>query len=152
MADKVKPIPDGYHTLTPFLTVHGAAQLIDFLKQAFDAQEHSRTARPDGTVMHADLQLGDSRLMVAEATEQWKASPAGLYVYVPDTDATYRRALEAGATSLMEPGDQFYGDRNAGVKDAFGNSWWIATHVEDVAPEEMARREKEWMEKQQAKG
>lgn len=147
MANQVKPIPDGYHTLTPYLTVHGAAQLIDFLKQAFDAQEHSRTASPDGTVMHADLQIGDSHLMVSEATEQWKAMPAGLYLYVPDTDATYRRALEAGATSLMEPGDQFYGDRNAGVKDAFGNSWWIATHVEDVTPEEMVRREKEWMEK-----
>jgi PhnB protein len=151
MANPVKPIPDGYHTLVPFLTVHGAAELIDFLKQAFDAQEHSRTASPDGTVRHADLQIGDSRLMVSEATEQWKARPVGLYMYVPDTDATYRRALEAGATSLMEPGDQFYGDRNAGVQDAFGNSWWIATHVEDVAPEEMARREKEWMEKQ-AKG
>jgi PhnB protein len=147
MANPVKPIPDGYHTLTPYLTVHGAAGLIDFLKRAFDAQEHSRTARPDGTVMHADLQIGDSRLMVSEATEQWKAAPTGLYLYVPDTDATYRRALEAGATSLMEPADQFYGDRNAGVKDACGNSWWIATHVEDVAPEEMERREKEWMEK-----
>lgn len=147
MANPVKPIPDGYHTLTPYLTVRGAAQLIDFLKQAFDAKEHSRSARPDGTVMHADLQIGDSHLMVSEATEQWKAKETGLYLYVPDTDATYRRALEAGATSLMEPADQFYGDRNAGVQDAFGNSWWIATHVEDVAPEEMERREKEWMEK-----
>jgi uncharacterized glyoxalase superfamily protein PhnB len=146
MAD-VKPIPDGYHTLTPYLTVHGAARLIDFLKQAFDAKEHSRTARPDGTVAHADLQIGDSRLMVSEATETWKAMPGSIYLYVPDTDATYRRAIEAGATSLMEPADQFYGDRNAGVRDACGNSWWIATHVEDVSPEEMTRREKEWMEK-----
>lgn len=147
MANQVKPIPDGYHTLSPCLTVVGAGRLLDFLVKAFDAQVHSRTTSPEGTVVHADLQIGDSRLMAAEATDKWKPMPCSLYMYVPDTDATYRRALEAGATSLMEPADQFYGDRNAGVQDPFGNYWWIATHVEDVGPEEMARREKEWMEK-----
>lgn len=136
----VKPIPDGYHSVTPYLSVKDAAGLIDFAQTAFDAAVLFRTDRPDGTVGHAELQIGDSRVMVSEACEQWPSMPAALYLYVNDTDATYRRALDAGATTVMEPADQFYGDRNAGVKDAFGNCWWIATHVEDVSSEEISKR------------
>jgi PhnB protein len=136
----VKPIPEGYHTLTPYIVVPGVAKLIDFLKEAFDAKELHRMAGPDGRIMHAELRIGDSPLMLGEPMGEWKAMPCLIYLYVEDTDAFYHRALKAGATSMMEPADQFYGDRNAGVKDAAGNLWWIATHKEDVAPEEMKKR------------
>jgi uncharacterized glyoxalase superfamily protein PhnB len=137
----VKPIPEDYHSVTPYLAIEGADKLLDFLNQAFDAVEvHECMRRPDGTIQHAEVRIGDSVVMLAEATGQWKPRPSTLYLYVNDTDATYRRALEAGATSLMEPANQFYGDRNAGVQDPSGNFWWIATHVEDVSPEEMKRR------------
>ncbi|HEX9654175.1 MAG TPA: VOC family protein [bacterium] len=141
----VKSIPDGFHTVTPYLLVKGVAQLLDFLKQAFDAKEISRSATPDGTVMHAQMQIGDSFVMMGEAGGQWQPMPGSIYLYVPDTDATYKRALKAGGTSVMEPADQFYGDRNAGVKDAAGNMWWISTHIEDVAPAEMKKREEAYM-------
>jgi uncharacterized glyoxalase superfamily protein PhnB len=137
----VKPVPEGYHTATPYLIVPGVAQVIDFLKQAFDAKEiHERTSRPDGSVMHAEVRIGDSPIMMGEPMGQFQAMPAFVYLYVADTDACYQRALKAGATSLLEPADQFYGDRNAGVRDAAGNVWWIGTHIEDVAPEELKRR------------
>ena len=140
----VKPVPEGYHTATPYLIVPGVAKVIDFLKQTFDAKEiHERMSRPDGTIMHAEVRIGDSPIMLGEPMGQFQPMPASVYLYVPDTDACYRRALKAGAASLMEPADQFYGDRNAGVKDPSGNSWWIATHIEDVAPEEIARRSAE---------
>ena len=90
--------------------------------------------------MHAEVKIGDSRIMLAEACGAWTPMPTMIHLYVPDTDATYRSALEAGATSLQEPADQFYGDRSGGVKDAFGNHWWIATHKEDLSAEEMQRR------------
>ncbi len=137
----VKPIPDGFHTVTPYLTVPGVARLIDFLKQAFDAKEVApRFAQPDGRIMHAEVKIGDSIVMMGEPQAPWPTMPASMYLYVKDTDAAYKRALQAGATSLMEPADQFYGDRNAGVKDRSGNVWWIATHIEDVKPEEMGKR------------
>jgi len=137
----VKPIPEGYHTVTPYLVVEGAAKLIDFVKQAFGAQMvEEPTTGPDGSILHAEVQIGDSRVMLSDATSQYPPLPTMLYVYVKDADATYQSALRAGATSLMEPADQFYGDRNAGVQDACGNRWWIATHKEDVPAEEMARR------------
>jgi PhnB protein len=136
----VKPIPDGYHTVTPYLTVQGVSKLIDFLKQAFEAREIERMTQPDGTIMHAEVRIGDSVVMMGEARDQWKPVPGAIYLYVNDTDAVYKRALRAGATSLMEPADQFYGDRSAGVKDPSGNYWWIATHQEDVPPEELKRR------------
>jgi PhnB protein len=136
----VKPIPDGFHTVTPYLVVNDADRLLAFLTQAFEARPGEIARQPDGKIMHAQVTVGDSPVMFAEATEQWPAMPAAFYLYVLDTDATYRRGLEAGATSLMEPADQFYGDRNAGLRDPVGNSWWIATHVEDVSPEEMERR------------
>jgi PhnB protein len=136
-----KPKPDGYHSVTPYLAVEGAAKLLDFLKQAFNATDaHLCMKRPDGSIHHAEVTIGDSIVMVGDAQGQWKPMPSTLYLYVDDTDATYHRALAAGATSLMEPATQFYGDRNAGVQDPSGNYWWIATHVEDVSPEEVKRR------------
>ncbi len=136
----VKPIPDGYHTVTPYLVVSDAARLIDFLRRAFDARETVCMKRPDGTISHAEIKIGDSMIMVGQASGEWKAMPCMIYLYVPDADTVYQQALQAGATSLMEPANQFYGDRNGGVKDPFGNQWWIGTHVEDVPPEEMKRR------------
>jgi PhnB protein len=138
----VKPIPDGYHTATPYLVARDAEQLLKFLKQAFGAKEHDITRNDDGSIWHADVTVGDSHLMFSQASDRFPATSSAVYLYVPDTDATYRAALAAGGTSLMEPADQFYGDRNAGVKDGQGNMWWIGTHVEDVAPEEMQRRVK----------
>ncbi|MGH2360944.1 MAG: VOC family protein [bacterium] len=136
----VKPIPDGYHTVTPYLIVEGAARLIDFLKQAFAAEERERMNTPDGTIMHGEVKIGDSIVMMGDAGPGFAPMPGSIHLYVTDTDATYRRALQAGATSVMEPADQFYGDRSAGIKDPLGNIWWIATHKEDVSREEIARR------------
>ncbi|HYV31654.1 MAG TPA: VOC family protein [Candidatus Binatia bacterium] len=144
----VKPIPDGYHSVTPYLVVQGVAKLIDFLKQAFDAKEIERMAGPDGSVMHGEVRIGDSVVMMGEAWGESKPIAAALYLYVNDTDVTYRRALQAGATPLREPADQFYGDRSGGVKDPAGNQWWIATRKEDVSPEELARRAETYMKQQ----
>ncbi len=136
----VKYIPEDYHTVTPYLVVTGAAKLIDFLKQVFDAKEVVRMAAPGGPVVHAELKIGDSMVMMGEAGGANPAMSAQLYVYVKDVDAVYKKALAAGATSLREPANQFYGDRNGGVKDAWGNHWGIATHVEDVPEAEMKKR------------
>lgn len=149
MATKAKAIPDGYHTVTPVLTVHDAAKLIVFIKQAFDAKETYRLEGPKGSVVHATAKIGDSMVMVGEATNEWKPMPATVALYVEDVDAWYKRALQAGATSVREPSDQFYGDRSAGVKDFAGNHWWIHTHIEDVPPEEMKKRAETWMKDQQ---
>jgi len=141
---RVRPKPEGYHSVTPYLVVPNVAQVIEFAKHAFGAVEiHPPVRRPDGSIMHCELRVGDSPVMMGEPMDQYPPMPACLYVYVDDTDATYRRALEAGGTSIMEPADQFYGDRNAGIKDPAGNLWWIATHKEDVPPEEMERRAQE---------
>jgi uncharacterized glyoxalase superfamily protein PhnB len=137
----VQPIPPGYHTITPYLIVSGLPGTIAFLEKVFDAKTTvAPMRRPDGTIMHTELQIGDSRIMMAEATEQWKPMPASIFLYVTNCDASYKRALEGGASSLMEPADQFYGDRMGGVLDLAGNQWWVATHIEDVSPEEMDRR------------
>lgn len=148
MATKVNPIPDGYHTVTPVLTVQEAAKLIDFLKQAFNAKEMYRLDGPNGTVMHAEVKIGDSMVMVGEATDQWKPMPATVALYLENTDGWYHRALRAGASSVREPSDQFYGDRSAGVKDFAGNHWWIHTHIEDVPPEEIKKRAEVWVKQQ----
>src|SRR2546426_5993292 len=140
MKSQVKPIPDGYHTVTPVLMVNNAAKLTEFLKQAFGARERERYADPNGKILHAEVTLGDSIVQLSDATGEWKPVQVPLLLYVTDTDATYRRALKAGATSMREPMDAFYGDRTAGVKDSFGNSWGIATHQEDVSREELERR------------
>lgn len=136
----VKSKPDAYHTVTPYLVVDGAARLIDFATAAFDAQETERLAAPQGRIGHAELRIGDSLIMLADAHDGRAPMPCMLHVYVEDSDATYRRALAAGATSVQAPADQFYGDRNAGVRDPCGNLWWIATHIEDVPPDELRRR------------
>jgi uncharacterized glyoxalase superfamily protein PhnB len=140
MAAKVNPIPPGYHTATPYIVVDDAAKELEFLAQALGANELHRTLRPDGNVAHAEVQLGDSRIMVGGAMAQYKSMPCCIYLYVPDCDALYSRAMKAGAESLSAPADQFYGDRNAGIKDPGGNNWYISTHVEDVSIEEMERR------------
>jgi PhnB protein len=141
MAAKVKPIPDGFHTITPYLIVEGAAKVIDFAQKAFDAKlEHEATKRPDGSIMHATLRIGDSMLMISDASEHAKATTTMLYLYVSDVDATYQKALKAGGTSVMEPADQFYGDRSGGVKDVAGNQWWLGKHIEDVSPAELKKR------------
>jgi PhnB protein len=133
-------IPEGYHTVTPYLAVNGAAKLLDFLKATFGAQEKEMMRRPDGTIGHAEVTIGNSVVMLGEAAGDFKPTPATLYVYVEDADAIYARALAAGATSIRPPETQFYGDRHGAVTDPVGNSWWIATHVEDVPPDEMMRR------------
>jgi uncharacterized glyoxalase superfamily protein PhnB len=135
-----EPIPAGHHTVTPYLLVEDVAGQIDFMIRAFGAVETSRSATPDGRIMHAEVKIGDSFVMLGEASGEWKPMPCMLHLYVPDTDAVYASATRAGARSVREPADQFYGDRSAGVVDAEGNQWWIATHVEDVPPAEMERR------------
>jgi uncharacterized glyoxalase superfamily protein PhnB len=138
----VKPIPDGYHSVTPYLVVKGAAQMIDFLKEAFGAQETFRMPGPEG-IMHAEVRIGDSVVMMSDAMGEYGPMPTMLFLYVEDVDAVYKRALQAGATSTQKPEDQFWGDRAGAVKDAFGNQWWMATHVEDVPFEELERRQRE---------
>src|SRR5688572_4900228 len=140
MRDRVRPIPDGYHTVTSILMVDGAAKLIDFLKGAFGAQEKERFTDPSGKIAHAEVTIGDSIVQLNDAGGEWKPIQVPLLLYVTDTDAAYQGALKAGATSVREPANQFYGDRTGGVKDAFGNTWWIATHTEDVSREELQRR------------
>ena len=136
----VKPIPDGYHTVTPAIVADGADAVLEFLKKAFGATEIMMHRHTDGTIWHAELQLGDSRLMLSDADEEMKAMPAAFSLYLDDVDAAYRRAIEAGGTSIQEPSDKFYGDRGGGVRDPAGNQWWISTHIEDVDEAELARR------------
>lgn len=146
----VKPIPEGYHTVTPYLAVDGATQVLEFVKQAFGAEELFRMDTPDGKIGHAEVRIGDSPVMLADAptSDQGQAMPGMIHLYVDDVDETFRRAIEAGATSLRDPADQFYGDRTGGVKDSAGNQWWIATHVEDVPPEELQKRAAEMAQQQ----
>ncbi|MBV9561364.1 MAG: VOC family protein [Bradyrhizobium sp.] len=149
MLEKVNPIPEGFHTITPYVIVDGAEKLLGFMRAAFGAQPtHEPTKRPDGSIMHATVKIGDSMLMVSDASEHAKASPVMLYLYVPNVDAAYQRALKAGATSVMEPADQFYGDRSGGVKDFAGNRWFVGTHIEDVSPAELEKRAAEFHKKQ----
>jgi PhnB protein len=146
----VNPIPYGYHAVTPYLVVQGAERLIDFLKYAFDAKEIERMTMPDGGIGHAEVRIDDSVVMMGDAREEtWKAMPSSIYLYVTDCDTVYKRALEAGATSLMEPKDQFYGDRSGSVKDPVGNHWFIATHKEDLSKDELDKRAKEYVKQQQ---
>ena len=147
----VNAIPEGYHTVTPFILVKEASKVIEFAKQAFGALEAYRMAAPDGTIMHAEIRIGDSNIMLGEASDKWPAMPSMLYLYVPDVDNVHKKAVEAGGKSLREPTNEFYGDRSSGVQDAGGNQWWIATHVEDVSPEEMKKRQEKWMAEMEQK-
>lgn len=149
MAAQVKPVPDGYHTLTPYLVADGADKVISFMKDAFGAKAvFEPMMRPDGKVMHAEFKIGDSVVMIADASERAKATASMLHVYVPNVDAVYQKALKAGATSEMEPADMFYGDRSGSVKDPAGNHWHIGTHVEDVSPADLKKRATEFMKQQ----
>src|SRR5688572_7275020 len=133
----VKWIPDGYHTITPYLLVDGVARLMSFLSKAFDASELERRLRPDGSIMHAEVQIGDSIVMMGEPLGEFGPMPACIYLYVGDCDSVYQRALQADGVSVMEPTTRpAEGDRYGGVKDPSGNIWWIATHLEDVSSEQ----------------
>jgi PhnB protein len=142
------PIPAGYHTVTPYLAVPDAQALIDFVVKVFDAKEREVIRQPDGRIRHAEVQIGDSIIMLGSTSSTFGTATATLYVYVDDADARYQKALYAGATTISEPTDQFYGDRHAGVKDPNDITWWVATHFEDVPPDELARRAKAAMENQ----
>jgi uncharacterized glyoxalase superfamily protein PhnB len=136
----VKPIPEGYHTITPYLAVRGADRFVEFLHQAFGGSELHRVLRADGVIMHSEVKIGDSIVMLTEACEVAPPTSGMIHLYVTDADATYDRALQAGAVSTQEPTDQFYGDRAAGIKDPFGIQWWIATHQEDLSMEDIQQR------------
>jgi uncharacterized glyoxalase superfamily protein PhnB len=136
----VKPIPEGYYSITPIIVAEGADAVLEFLKKAFGAAELMMHRHDNGTIWHSELRIGDSRIMLSEARAEVGATRSALNLYVEDVDATYRRAIEAGAVSIRELQNTFYGDRTAGVRDAAGNDWWIATHVEDVSQEELERR------------
>ena len=138
----VKPIPEGYHTFTPYFVVEGASDFIEFVKKAFGAAEIYRFPAPGGKIGHAEVRVGDSVVMLADTTPEFPPSKMVSYLYVPDVDATYKKALATGAKSQREPANQFYGDRVATVMDRWGNTWSIGTHVEDVPPDEMERRMK----------
>jgi len=148
MASAVKPIPEGYHSVTPYLIVKGGARAIDFYERAFDARELFRMMRANGHVGHAELKIGDSRVMLADEHPEIGArsprsiggSPVTIHLYVEDVDATVARAVAAGATLTRPIADQFYGDRNGGLTDPFGHVWFVATHKEDVSAEELDRR------------
>ena len=140
MTNKVTYQPDGYQSVIPYLHVTGAAKMIVFMKEVFGASEIAVYPRPDGTVGHAALRIGDSVVELADSGPDWPAMPCALQVYVPDADAAYHRALKAGAKSLVEPADQFYGDRTASVRDSCGNNWYIATQIQVVSREEVDRR------------
>jgi PhnB protein len=144
----VKPIPDGYHSITPYLIVAYGAGAIAFYQQAFEAKVRMRLAAPDGKIGHAELRIGDSLIMLADEAPQMGAlapptvggSPVGLHLYVEDVDAVVARAVAAGATVTRSVADQFYGDRLGTIEDPFGHRWHVSTHIEDVAPEEIGRR------------
>jgi PhnB protein len=144
----VKPIPDGYQRVIPYLTVPDAEAEMEFLKRAFGAAEMFVMRGPGGSIDHAELRIGDSVVMLGQARGEWKPTPCSIYLYDENVDATHARALAAGATSVSPPTDQFYGDRHGAVQDPAGNTWWIATHVEDVSPDEMARRHEAFVKSQ----
>jgi PhnB protein len=153
----VKPIPEGYHTLTPFLTVRNAVRAIEFYKQAFGAQERGVAKGPDGKVMHAELKIGDSVIMLSDEFPEFGTlspqsvggSPMGLHIYTENVDAAFDRAVKAGAQVEMPVMDQFWGDRYGKLKDPFGHKWSIATHVKDMSADEMKRSMDDAMAKMQ---
>ncbi len=143
--------PDGCHSLTPIFCVNGSLEFVEFLKKAFDVTEVKACSMdPSGNYAHVEIKVGDSWIMGGEAGGPHKPNQNSLYLYVQDTDKIYKQALQAGATSLQEPADQFYGDRNAGVKDKWGNAWFIGTHIEDVPPAELEQRAKAFHAKKEA--
>jgi PhnB protein len=152
----VRPIPEGYHTVTPYLIVKGAARAIEFYQQAFGATELMRFAGPDGRLGHAEIKIGNSPIMLADefpemgyrSPQSLGGSAAGILLYVEDADARFRQAVAAGAKVVKPLQDQFYGDRSGTVEDPFGHQWTLATHKEDVSPEEMRRRHESFAKRQ----
>ena len=148
MAEKVKPIPEGHRTVTPILSLKGAADALEFYKKAFGARELMRFPHPDGRIGHAEIQIGESRIMMADefpemnfkSPKSYGGSPVGLMLYVENVDAFVERAVAAGAKLVRPVQNQFYGDRTGSLEDPFGHSWHIATHIEDVPPDELQRR------------
>ena len=144
----VRPIPEGYHSVTPYLCVSNAAEALAFYEAAFGARELFRHLKPDGRIGHAEIQIGDSRIMLADAFPEhdfhtpahYGGSPIAIHLYVEDVDAIVNQAIRAGAHLVRQVSDQFYGDRNGTVDDPFGHRWFISTHVEDVSPDETERR------------
>jgi PhnB protein len=149
----VQPVPEGYNTVTPYLAVPNANEAIDFYTRALGAKERVRMPGPGDSIMHAELEIGDSLIMLSDPFPQASTktpkelggTSVNIFVYDEDIDALYKQAVDAGATSLMEPDDMFWGDRFGLVQDPFGHTWTIATHIEDVPPEEMQKRSEEFM-------
>jgi PhnB protein len=154
--NKVHHIPKGYNSVTPYLVIRGAAKAIEYYKKVFGATVVVRMDQPDGKVGHAELQIGDSRIMLSEENPSMGqghvsasaigASPVSLYLYIPDVDRVVERAVDEGAKVLKPVQDQFYGDRNGFIQDPFGHLWGVATHIEDVSPKDMAERAKKVMQ------
>jgi PhnB protein len=148
MATNVKPIPEGYHSVTPYLIIKGAADAIEYYKKSFGATELFRMPTPDGKIGHAELKIGDSPIMWSDehpdlghvGPQTLGGTPVGIMIYVDDVDTIYKRAISGGGQEIKPLQDQFYGDRSGTLKDPFGHMWTVATHVEDVAPAEMEKR------------
>jgi PhnB protein len=159
MAGKVNPIPEGYRTVTPYLIVRGVAKAIDFYRKAFGAEEVMQMPGPGGKISHAEIKIGDSMVMMADENPEWgsnspqalNGTPVGIFLYVPNVDATYKQAVDAGATPTMPPSDMFWGDRYGKLKDPFGHEWSLGTHIEDVPPAEMGKRQEEFFAQMAAK-
>lgn len=151
MPGKVNPIPANYHTATPYLVVQDGAKALDYYEQAFGATNPVRMDGPDGKVMHAEFKIGDSMVMLTsemgpnKSPKSLGGSPVSIFLYVEDVDSTFNKAVSAGATPDMPPQDMFWGDRFGKLTDPFGHQWCVATHIEDVAPEEMGKRAQEAM-------
>jgi PhnB protein len=151
-----KPIPDGYHSVTPYLVVKNAANALEFYKKAFGATELMRMPGPNGKIMHAEIKIGDSIVMLADETPEMGhkspqslgGTPVSILLYVKDVDTQFKQALAAGATSQRPVEDQFYGDRMGTLVDPFGHIWSVGTHKEDVTPQEMEKRHQDFMKKQ----
>jgi len=144
---QVKPIPEGYHSIQPYLHVSGAAAALDFYKKAFNAKERMRMPQEDGRIAHAEMEIGDSVIMLADefpergiyGSKHYGGSAVSIMLYVENCDAVYKQALDAGTRSIREPADQFYGDRSAGIEDPFGFQWWLGTHIKDVSMEDIQK-------------
>jgi PhnB protein len=160
MANQVKAIPAGYHTATPYLVVDNAEQAIEFYKQAFGAEETVRMAGPPGKIAHAEMKIGDSMLMLSDempgggcrSPKSLGGTSASVFLYLEDVDSIFNRAVSAGAKAEMPPQNMFWGNRFGRLTDPFGHAWGVATHVEDVPPEEMSRRAKQAMAQAQGSG
>ena len=148
MKSKTKPIPKGYHAITPYLSVHGAAEAIQFYKKAFGAREIMRMPGPKGRIGHAEIEIGDSRIMLADEFPEMNflsprsvgGTPVTIHLYVEDADKVFKKAVASGAKAVRPIADQFYGDRTGSIEDPFGHIWHVATHVEDVPVNELKKR------------